>query len=119
MKEILEQHRKSIHGLVHCSGGGQTKVLNFIDKLKVVKDNLFPIPPLFTLIQKHSGTSWQEMFKVFNMGHRFEIYLPEKLSGYVIKIAEQFKVEAKIIGHCEAAPERSLVIRFHNEDFLY
>jgi len=119
MKEILEQHRKSIHGLVHCSGGGQTKVLNFIDKLKVVKDNLFPIPPLFTLIQKHSGTSWQEMFKVFNMGHRFEIYLPEKLSGYVIKIAEQFKVEAKIIGHCEAAPERSLVIRFNNEDFLY
>ena len=103
MLKILAKHRANIHGLVHCSGGGQTKVLNFIDKLKVVKDNLFPVPPLFQLIQKHSGTSWQEMFKVFNMGHRFEIYLPEKFAADVIKISQQFNVEAKIIGHCEAS----------------
>jgi phosphoribosylformylglycinamidine cyclo-ligase len=104
---------------VHCSGGGQTKVLNFIDKLKVVKDNLFPVPPLFQLIQKHSGTSWQEMFKVFNMGHRFEIYIPEKFVGDIIKISQQFNVEAQIIGHCEAAVERSLVIRHQGEDLAY
>ena len=119
MREILSRYRASIHGLVHCSGGGQTKVLNFIDKLKVVKDNLFPIPPLFSLIKEHSGTSWQEMYKVFNMGHRFEIYVPEKIAGEVIKISEQFKVEAKIIGHCEPSSVKSLLIRDQGQDFLY
>jgi len=117
--EILSQHRENIHGLVHCSGGGQTKVLNFIDNLKVVKDNLFSVPPLFRLIQKHSGTSWQEMFKVFNMGHRFEIYLPEKIADEVIKISQQFNVEAQIIGHCEASNGKSLVIRHEGEDLVY
>ncbi|MCK9400066.1 MAG: AIR synthase-related protein [Bacteroidales bacterium] len=119
MLKILAEHRANIHGLVHCSGGGQTKVLNFIENLKVVKDNLFPIPPLFQLIQKHSGTSWQEMFKVFNMGHRFEIYLPEKFAGDVIKVSQQFNIEAKIIGHCEVSEKRSLVIRHQEEELAY
>jgi phosphoribosylformylglycinamidine cyclo-ligase len=119
IKEILSQHRENIHGLVHCSGGGQTKVLNFIDKLKIVKDNLFPVPLLFRLIQQHSGTSWQEMFRVFNMGHRFEIYLPEDIAGNVIKLSEQFNVHAQIIGHCEASAVKSLLIRNMGEDFQY
>ena len=119
MRDILSKYRDNIHGLVHCSGGGQTKALNFIDELKVVKDNLFPVPPLFNLIKDHSGTSWQEMFKVFNMGHRFEIYLPEKIAGEVIKISQQFHVDAKIIGHCEASPVKSLVIRHQGKEFLY
>jgi len=119
MLKILTEHRANIHGLVHCSGGGQTKVLNFIDNLKIVKDQLFPVPPLFQLIQKHSGTSWQEMFKVFNMGHRFEIYLPEKFAADVIKISQQFNVEAQIIGHCEASKEKSLVIRHLGVELAY
>jgi len=119
MREILSQYRENIHGLVHCSGGGQTKVLNFIDKLKVVKDNLFPIPPIFLLIQQHSGTSWQEMYKVFNMGHRFEIYLPEKFAGEVMKISQQFNVEARIIGHCEASSVKSVVIKSKEDEFTF
>jgi phosphoribosylformylglycinamidine cyclo-ligase len=119
MLKILADHRANIHGLVHCSGGGQTKVLNFINNLKIVKDNLFPVPPLFQLIQKHSGTSWQEMFKVFNMGHRFEIYLPEKFAADVIKISQQFNVDAKIIGHCEVSKAKSLVIRHQGEELAY
>lgn len=119
IREILSRHWESIHGLVHCSGGGQTKVLNFIDNLKVVKDNLFPVPPLFHLIQKHSGTSWQEMFKVFNMGHRFEIYLPEEFAAEVIKISEQFNVEARIIGHCEKSDSKLLVIRAEGNHYRY
>jgi phosphoribosylformylglycinamidine cyclo-ligase len=119
MLKILAEHRSNIHGLVHCSGGGQTKVLNFIDNLKIVKDNLFTVPPLFQLIQKHSGTSWQEMFKVFNMGHRFEIYLPQKFAADVIRISQHFNVEAKIIGHCEASKVKSLVIRHQGVDFNY
>jgi phosphoribosylformylglycinamidine cyclo-ligase len=119
MCEILTEHREHIHGLIHCSGSGQTKVLNFIDNLKVVKENLFPIPPLFSLIQKNSGTSWKEMFKVFNMGHRFEIYIPEKYTGDVIKISKQFNVEAQIIGYCESSDVKTLVIRHQGEDFVY
>jgi phosphoribosylformylglycinamidine cyclo-ligase len=119
IREILSLHRASIHGLVHCSGGGQTKILNFVDNLKVVKDDLFPVPPLFSLIQQHSGTSWKEMFKVFNMGHRFEIYLPGKFAADVIKISQQFNVEAQIIGHCEASETKSLVIRHQGEELVY
>lgn len=110
IREILENLRDQIHGLVHCSGGGQTKVLHFTEQLRIVKNCLFPVPPLFKLIQTHSGTSWQEMFRVFNMGHRMEIYLPEKHADAVIKIAGQFNVEAKIIGHCEASDKKSLLI---------
>lgn len=119
IRQILLQHRANIHGMVHCSGGGQTKVLNFIDNLKVVKDSLFPVPPLFQVIQKHSGTSWQEMFKVFNMGHRLEIYLPEKFADAVIKTSKQFNVEARIIGHCEESEVKSLVIRHQGEELAY
>jgi phosphoribosylformylglycinamidine cyclo-ligase len=119
MKEILEKHRENIHGLVHCSGGGQTKVLHFIDKLKVIKDNLFPVPPLFELIQQHSGTEMKEMFRVFNMGHRMEIYLPEEFAADIIKIAHQFNIEAQVVGHCEAATAKSLIIRHQSEDYLY
>jgi phosphoribosylformylglycinamidine cyclo-ligase len=119
MKEILALHRESVHGLVHCSGGGQTKVLNFIENLKVIKDKLFPVPPLFQLIRQHSGSSWQEMFRVFNMGHRFEIYLPEGIAEDVIKISGQYNVEARIIGHCEAAPEKSLIIRHQGIEFYW
>ena len=119
MNEILTRHRESIHGVVHCSGGGQTKVLNFIDKLKIIKDNLFPVPPLFQLIQQHSGTSWQEMFKVFNMGHRFEIYLPMGIAEEVIKISERFNVAAKIIGHCESSTVKSLIIRHQGAEYSW
>lgn len=119
IKEILEAYRDKIHGLVHCSGGGQTKVLHFIDNLKIIKDNLFPVPPLFGLIQKHSGTSWQEMFRVFNMGNRMEIYLPEELAGEVIRIAGSFNIEARVIGHCEASSGKSVEILFGNYILQY
>ena len=119
MKEIFARYRENIHGLVHCSGGGQTKALHFIDRLKIVKNNLFPIPPLFSLIQQNSGTPWQEMFKVFNMGHRFEIYLPEKYAEEVIRISKEFDVEARIIGHCEEASQKSLLIRHDKTDYAY
>lgn len=119
MKDILDKHRENIHGLVHCSGGGQTKVLHFVDKIKIIKDNLFPIPPLFELIREHSGTPLQEMFKVFNMGHRMEIYLPEKFAEDIIGISKKYNVEARIIGHCEAAREKSLVISHEGKDYLY
>lgn len=119
MKEIIKENRESIHGLVHCSGGGQTKVLNFVDRIKIVKDNLFPVPPLFRLIQQYSGTSWQEMFKVFNMGHRMEIYVPGILAPSIIEFAETFNIEARIIGHCEPSVSRSLVIRYQGQDYHY
>lgn len=119
ISEILKEFRAEIHGMVHCSGGGQTKVLNFVDNLKIVKDNLFEIPPLFQLIQKTSGTPWKEMFKVFNMGHRMEIYVPENISAGIIQLAETFKVEAKIIGHCHAAKGKSLILLNQRQDFVY
>jgi phosphoribosylformylglycinamidine cyclo-ligase len=119
VKEILDNYRNEIHGLIHCSGGAQTKVLNYIDQLKIVKDNLFPVPPLFRMIHKHSGTGWKEMFRVFNMGHRFEIYLPEKYAGEIIRISRQFNVEAQIIGHCEPSSGKTLIISHQGEDFRY
>lgn len=110
IKSILQELRQHIHGMVHCSGGGQTKVLHFIDKLHVIKDNLFEIPPLFKLIQEQSGTSLKEMYKVFNMGHRMEIYLPEVYANDVIKISESYGIEAKIIGRCEESASKQLTI---------
>lgn len=99
LKKILEAHRPSIHGLVHCSGGAQTKVLHFINNnVHVIKDNLFPIPPLFKLIQEQSGTAWQEMYKVFNMGHRMEVYVPENIAADIISISKSFNIDAQIIG---------------------
>jgi phosphoribosylformylglycinamidine cyclo-ligase len=102
VKKILEKYRNQINGMVHCSGGGQTKILHFLDaSLKVVKDNLFDIPPLFSLIQKQSNTDWKEMYKVFNMGHRMELYIPESIANDIINISKSFNVDAKIIGHVE------------------
>lgn len=119
VKEILREHFPSIHGMVHCSGGGQTKVLHFIENLHIIKDNLFPVPPLFQMIRKISGTPWQEMYKVFNMGHRLELYIPETVAGKIIEIANHFNVEARVIGHCEAEDGRHLTIRTEYGTFVY
>lgn len=110
IKTILDQHRKDIHGMIHCSGGAQTKVLHFIDKLHVIKDNMFDIPPLFKLIQQQSGTSWEEMYKVFNMGHRMELYVPEKTASSIIEISNSYNIDAQIIGSVRSAPTKSLTI---------
>ena len=119
VRAILDQMRHSVHGMVHCSGGGQTKILHFIDKLHVVKNNLFDLPQLFRLIQEQSGTPWQEMYKVFNMGHRFEIYLPEQFARQVIDISEGFGIEARIIGFCESSGTPRLSIKSGYGDFFY
>jgi len=103
MAEVLRRHRAGIHGIIHCSGGGQTKVLHFTEDVVVIKDNLFEIPRLFEIIQEQSGTGWQEMYQVFNMGHRMELYLPRELADDVIGIAQSFRVDAKVIGRVEAA----------------
>lgn len=118
-KVLLDELRSQIHGMVHCSGGAQTKVLHFVDNLHVVKDNLFPIPPLFDLIQKESGTHWQEMYKVFNMGHRLEIYLPEEHAQRVIDIAAQFGIEGRIIGHVEAFEGKRVTVQSEVGTFVY
>ncbi|RFZ84948.1 phosphoribosylformylglycinamidine cyclo-ligase [Mucilaginibacter terrenus] len=110
IKQILDDYRSQIHGMVHCSGGAQTKVLHFIDNLHVVKDNLFPIPPLFKLIQEESGTSWQEMYKVFNMGHRMELYVPEAIAANLISISESFGIPAQIVGRVEAADNKKVTV---------
>ena len=119
MKKILEKHRKNIHGLVHCSGGGQTKALHFIENLHVVKNNLFPVPRLFELIQEESGTPWREMYQTFNMGHRMEIYLPEQFAEDVIDISKQFNIEAQVIGHCEAAVGEKITIKKGDSYYNY
>tara|TARA_R110002096_G_scaffold421442_3_gene627110 strand:+ start:16548 stop:17717 length:1170 start_codon:yes stop_codon:yes gene_type:complete len=119
MKRILEQHRSDIDGIVHCSGGAQTKVLHFIDDLHVIKDKLFEIPPLFQLIQEESKTEWQEMYKVFNMGHRMEIYTDEATAKEVISISESFGVAAQIIGRCERSEQKKLTIRSPYGEFNY
>ncbi len=117
--QILSNYRKEINGMVHCSGGGQTKVLHFVDKLHIVKDNLFPCPPLFDMIQKESGTTWQEMYKVFNMGHRFEIYTNEETASKLIDIARSFNIEAKVIGHVKASEQKEVTIRSEFGEFHY
>ncbi|MEN8765626.1 MAG: AIR synthase related protein [Wenyingzhuangia sp.] len=104
IKEILEQYSpEDIHGMVHCSGGAQTKILHFVENLHIVKDNMFDVPPLFKLIQENSGTDWKEMYQVFNMGHRMEVYVPESIAQDIIKISKSFNVDAKIIGRVESA----------------
>jgi phosphoribosylformylglycinamidine cyclo-ligase len=117
--EVLKKLRKEIHGIVHCSGGAQTKVLHFIDKLHVIKDDLLPVPPLFRVIQEQSGTEWKEMYKVFNMGHRMEIYLPESHADTVIEISKSLGVEAKIIGRVEASETRQVTITSEFGKFEY
>ena len=119
MKQVLQQFRPKIHGLIHCSGGAQTKVLNFVDQLHIIKDNLFTTPPLFQIIQQESRTDWQEMYKVFNMGHRLEIYLSEEDAQPIMNISESMGVDAKIIGRVEAAERKKLTIRSAHGTFTY
>jgi phosphoribosylformylglycinamidine cyclo-ligase len=119
VKQLLNEMRSEIHGMVHCSGGAQTKVLHFVNNVHIIKDNMLPIPPLFQLIQAESGTSWQEMYKVFNMGHRLEIYLPETQAQRVIDIAKNFKIDAQIIGRVEESSVKKLTIESEMGKFTY
>ncbi len=119
IKRILDLHRADIHGMVHCTGGAQTKVLHFVgDNCHVVKDNLFDVPPLFRLIQKASGTDWREMYQVFNMGHRMEIYVAPEMADAIIAISKSFGIDAQVVGHIEEGP-KSLTIRSVYGEFNY
>lgn len=119
IKKLLDAMRPDIHGMVHCSGGAQTKVMHFVKGVKVVKNNLFPVPPLFRLIQEQSGTDWKEMYKVFNMGHRMEIYVAPSLASEVMKIASSFNIESKIVGFVESSDNERLVIESEYGRFEY
>jgi phosphoribosylformylglycinamidine cyclo-ligase len=119
IKKILAQFPTQIDGMVHCSGGGQTKVLHFVNNVHIIKNNLFPIPPLFKLIQEQSGTAFQEMYQVFNMGHRMEIYVDESIAQSIIDIAKSFNVAAQIIGRVEAADAKQLTIESEFGTFKY
>jgi phosphoribosylformylglycinamidine cyclo-ligase len=119
IKAILDKHRSSIHGMVHCSGGGQTKVLHFVDELHIVKDNLFPVPPLFNIIREQSGTDWKEMYQVFNMGHRMEIYCAPSLAEELIQISRSFNIEAQVVGHVAASDKKKLTIKTQQGEFTW
>ncbi|MDA3867803.1 MAG: AIR synthase-related protein [Salinivirgaceae bacterium] len=119
VKKVLDEHRNHIHGMIHCSGGAQTKILHFVNHLQIIKNNMFPVPPLFNLIQKESGTPWQEMYKVFNMGHRFEFYVPEAIAGNIIEIAQSFNIDAQIVGAVANAPTKGLIIESEHGTFHY
>ena len=119
IRQVLDAYRPKIDGMIHCSGGAQTKVLHFIDRLHVVKDNMLPVPPLFRLIQAQSGTDWKEMYTVFNMGHRMEIYTDEVTAAGIIDICRSFNVEAQIIGHVEAADAPRVTVRSEYGTFEY
>jgi phosphoribosylformylglycinamidine cyclo-ligase len=116
---ILKEMRSKVNGMVHCSGGGQTKVLHFVDNVHVVKDNLFATPPLFRMIQEESKTPWQEMYRVFNMGHRLEIYTDQDSAGRMIEIARSFQIDAQIVGRVESSAERKLTIQSEHGVFTY
>ena len=119
MVPILDNFRKQINGIIHCSGGAQTKVLHFTNGLHIVKDNMFALPPLFRMIQESSGTDWKEMYKVFNMGHRLEIYTNEKAAEEMIQIAKEFNIEAQIVGHVEDSEKKRLTIKSEFGTFEY
>jgi phosphoribosylformylglycinamidine cyclo-ligase len=119
IRQVLELHRPEIHGMIHCTGGGQTKVLKFVRDLHVIKDNLFPLPPLFRIIQQSAGTPWDEMYEVYNMGHRFEIYTNEQTAGKIIDLASKLNIDAKIIGHTEAYIGHKLTISSEFGNFTY
>ena len=119
IKQILAEIRPEIHGMVHCSGGAQTKVLHFVDQVHVIKDKLFACPPLFELIQAESGTDWKEMYKVFNMGHRMELYVPKEIADDIIEISKSFNVDAKIVGKVEASTTKKLTIKSEFGEFFY
>ncbi len=119
IKRVLDRHRELIHGMIHCSGGGQTKVLNFIKKAHIIKDNLFPLPPVFELIQGQSDTPWKEMYQVFNMGHRFELYVEPAIADDIINISRDFDIDAKIIGKVESSEKNQLTIISEFGEFQY
>ncbi|TCK85502.1 AIR synthase related protein [Albibacterium bauzanense] len=119
IKKVLDSYRSKIHGMVHCSGGAQTKVLHFVENLHIIKDNLFPIPPLFKLIQQESGTDWQEMYKVFNMGHRMEIYVSPEVAEDIIRISKNFGIDAQIVGRVEATESKKVTIHSEFGTFEY
>jgi phosphoribosylformylglycinamidine cyclo-ligase len=119
VSKVLRELPGKIHGIIHCSGGGQTKILKFVNHLHIIKDNLFPVPPIFRLIREQSGTAWEEMYRVFNMGHRMEIYLPENIAQEVIGISGEFDIDARIIGRCEASEKPGLTISSDNGTFSY
>lgn len=119
IKKILEKYKGAINGMVHCSGGAQTKVLHFVDNVHVIKDNLFDVPPLFKLIKEQSGTEWSEMYKVFNMGHRMELYVDEAIASDIITISKSFNVDAQIVGRVEAFEGKKLTINSEFGEFIY
>lgn len=120
IKKILEKYsNKDISGMVHCSGGAQTKVLHFVENVHVIKDNMFEVPPLFRLIQEESGTDWKEMYQVFNMGHRMELYIDEAIAEDLIAISKSFNVDARIVGRVEASEEKKLTIKSEFGEFEY
>ena len=119
IKKVLDVMRPKVHGMVHCSGGAQTKIMHFVENKRVVKNNLFPVPPLFKTIQEQSGTDWQEMYKVFNMGHRMEVYLAPEDAQQVIEIARSFGIEAQVVGYVENASCNELVIESEAGRFVY
>lgn len=119
VKKILDEAKAEIHGIIHCSGGGQTKVLHFADNIHIIKDNLFEIPPLFKLIMQQGNTSLREMMQVFNMGHRMEFYVPESTAGSIIDVAKSFNIDAQIVGRCEAYNGKKLTIRTGEDSFEY
>ncbi|MES2593075.1 MAG: AIR synthase related protein [Bacteroidota bacterium] len=119
IKKIIDTYRSQIHGMVHCSGGAQTKVLHFVDNVHIIKDNLFPLPPLFKLIQEQSGTDWKEMYKVFNMGHRMELYVPQSIAADIIAISASFNVDAQIVGRVQASDKKQLTIQSEFGTFEY
>ena len=119
IKKVLDKFRSQVSGMIHCSGGAQTKVLHFIDDVHVIKDNMFPVPPLFAMIQDQSGTDWKEMYKVFNMGHRFEIYCDKDVAGEIIEISKSFNIDAQIIGKVEPYKGKKLTIQSEKGTFEY
>lgn len=119
IKSILNELRSEIHGMIHCSGGAQTKILHFVDQVRVVKDNLLPVPPLFQMIQEESGTDWKEMYKVFNMGHRMEIYVDEESADEIVEISKSFNIDAQVVGRVEASDTKELIIQSEHGIFEY
>ena len=119
IKKLLDEMRSQIHGMVHCSGGAQTKIMHFVEKMRVAKNNLFPVPPLFNIIQEQSGTDWHEMYKVFNMGHRMEIYVDSSNAQKVIEISHSFGIDAQIVGYTEASDRNELIIESDKGRFEY
>ena len=118
IKAVLLDFRSQIHGMIHCSGGAQTKVLHFVENVHVIKDNLFPVPPLFRMIREQSGTSWKELYQVFNMGHRMELYVPEPIASQIMDISRSFNIEARIVGRVEEGKGKGLSINLENGEIL-